>query len=388
MRSPRAASLHLACMPFPTPQGTQALVASMMVALDGGRRRAHLLTYAHGEGGAADTHEAHRLSDRPRVRGARSGPSLGKLALDVAMVRELRVVTRRTRPSAIVAHNVEAALVSAAASIGPTIYVAHTRFDAELPHYGPAWLAPLLKPTGRALDALACAGVDHVVAVCPDLAAELSARLGQEVPSLRLPWALAVATSREERREARASFGLEGDAPVLLYAGNLDAYQGWEDALLCLRELPEARLLVATASAADALLSLAKEAGVADRVQVTSLATEAARRSVHAAADLAVVTRRAPGGLPVKLLDALSRGLPAVASERATGGLPLGDAVERVADDDPAALAMGARRALAEREQRGASARRYIQREHPPSLFVDDLDLAIEAAQRNRLERG
>lgn len=388
MRRPTRPSLHVACMPFPTPQGTQALVGAMMAALDAGERRAHLLTYAHGEGTSSDTHQTHRLADRPRVRSSRSGPSLGKLALDARMVPELRAVSRSTNPSAIVAHNVEAALVAATANVRPLVYFAHTRFDAELPHYARPGLAALLEPAGRALDALACRGADHVVAVCPDLARSLGRRLGREVPAITLPWRVAEAMLPDERLAARASFGIAGDAPILLYAGNLDAYQGWEDAVLALCGLPEARLLVATSSDPAQLLALAREAGVLDRVQLSALSTEPARRRIHAAADLALVTRRAPGGLPIKLLDALSRGLPVVATSRATGGLALGDAIEEVPDDDPSALTAGARRALSSREARAARAREYILREHEPSLFVRDLELAIDAARRNHLERG
>ena len=79
--------------------------------------------------------------------------------------------------------------------------------------------------------------------------------------------------------------------------------------------------------------------GVAARIRWAPLATERDRAVVHAAADVALVPRRAPGGLPIKLLDALARGVPVVAGARALAGLPLTAAVTVVPDDDPAALA-------------------------------------------------
>ncbi|MCA9530815.1 MAG: hypothetical protein KC543_11815, partial [Myxococcales bacterium] len=82
--------LHLACMPFPTAQGTQAAVAAIVrAASDDVSTEAHLLTYAHGAPGArgargAQTdglrlHRGARGWRLGRGGGLRSGPSLGKV---------------------------------------------------------------------------------------------------------------------------------------------------------------------------------------------------------------------------------------------------------------------------------------------------------------------
>ena len=157
------------------------------------------------------------------------------------------------------------------------------------------------------------------------------------------PWPLPPAIHAAERAKARARLGLPANARVVLYAGNLDRYQGWETIAAALARLapaqPALRWLVGHQSDPAALMDEARRAGIAERIDVRPLLGEAARRTLHAAADIAAVPRRTPGGLPIKLLDAMARGLPCAVVPRAVAGLTLGSAVERAAADDPEALA-------------------------------------------------
>ena len=98
-------------------------------------RPAHLLAYAHGAYAFDAPYEIHRIPDFPRVRSLRSGPSWGKVLLDVRCVAETRRLARRLQPQAIVAHHVEAALAALAADVGPVYYVAHTSLARELSIY-------------------------------------------------------------------------------------------------------------------------------------------------------------------------------------------------------------------------------------------------------------
>ena len=72
---------------------------------------------------------------------------------------------------------------------------------------------------------------------------------------------------------------------------------------------------------------------------------EGDRRRAYEQCDLVVVPRKVPGGLPIKLLDALGRDLPVVAQNRALCGLrPSG--VVSVPDDCPQALRNAIKHAL------------------------------------------
>jgi len=338
-------TLHLACMPFPTPQGTQALVGAMMRALRAAGHEAELLVYADGQS-SDDPGWVRRLGDWPVVRSERSGPSLGKVALDLRMIAELRWRWQRDRRP-VVAHNVEAAVVARAAGVRPLVYVAHTRFDTELETYAPDRIAGPLQRVGGVLDRIAT-GVDAVGAVSPNLATHLG---GTYLPS---PW------------PERAPAGPPGR--WVLYGGNLDGYQGWEHVVdgCALAELP---LLVATESDPAPVRERANAKGLRE-LALAPLRTDADREDAHARCFAVAVPRRSPGGLPMKMLDALARDRPVVAMERALAGLaPAG--VVTVANDDPAAFAEGVEHA---RRSPPTGGRAWVQGHCSSAAFTEALE--------------
>lgn len=360
----------MGCLPFPTFQGTQAAVASMLSTSAALGHDVHMLSYAAGEGCDSTAYEVHRIPDFPRVRSLRSGPSWGKVALDVRCVTAVRRLHRRLEPDVVVAHHVEAAIAALSANVGPVHYVAHTSLQHELPTYVPRLPGQLMRGTARTLEEAVCRRAAGVGAVAPTL----SALLGSKSVYLPVPWAI-VGKSQRDAGQARKALGIHENAEVGLYAGNLDRYQGWEDVIQALarvrRRGRDLFLLVATESDADPVRRLAAEIGVHAAVRICRLNGEEARRDAHAAADFAWVPRRTPGGIPIKLLDALARGLPVVASVRATAGLPVAGSCVCVADDDPVALAEGASR-LRDRSLRSritGAGFDYLRRHHDSTAF-------------------
>lgn len=381
-------------MPFPTRQGTQAAVRSMLDALVQERHRASLLTYGAGEPAEEPAYAWHRLADSPRLRDFRSGPSARKLVLDARMIPELRRLWRRTTPTAVVGHHVEATLAALGAGVRPLVYLAHTSLEPELPTYPLPVPRPLLGRLGRGLDVGVCRRADAVGAVSPLLATMLSRRAGVAVRHVPVPWPLPPPTLANERSTARRELGLGPADRALLYSGNLDGYQGWEVLVAALCRLapswPELRWLVATDSDPAPLVSAARSGGVADRLRVLPSGSERDRRRVHAGADLVVVPRRSPGGLPIKLIDALSRGAPTLAMHRAAAGLPLDGVALLVTDDDVGALAAGIRLALTAPDglaELGSKGRRYVSRSHSAHAFRESLDSLIARALARRSQR-
>lgn len=379
----RTQALHVAALPFPSHQGTQAALRSMLEALARNGRTSPLLAYAHA--GYADTFAfpVHRSAELVRYRSLRSGPSAHKLFADAALAHALSRAQRTLRPALVVAHHVEAALVAARAA--ECVFFAHTDLEAELPSYAHAAHAPWLARAGGALDAWLVRRAGAVAAISPALAARMRSRMHDDADKIHCvppPWSVPAEVADDERSAARAAFGI-GAQPVLLYAGNLDAYQGWEDVVHSLVALPEALLLVGTASDPAELVRTAQRAGVAARLQIHAIDSEAARRRLHACADVAVVPRRAPGGLPIKLLDALSRGVPCAITPRASAGLPLAHAAHIADADDAAALARAIAELLAapaRRAQMREQARGYVATHHSDAAFLAAYDAACEAA--------
>lgn len=396
-RSDPAPVLHVACLPFPTAQGTQAALRYMLNATAAAGGGAHLLTYGHGAYPSEERFTLHRLANIAGSGSLRSGPSWNKVFLDVAMVAKIRDLRRRLRPRAFVAHHIEAALALRVAGATPVIYVAHTSLETELRYYFSRGHG-FFRHVGRLTDATACQGAETCVAVSPSLARILSRATGAEVGYLPIPWSIAPAINDLERRDARARFGLTEEVPVLLYAGNLDAYQGLDDLLVAMvdvvRRTPSGKLLIGTASDIGTLRTRTRALGIEHSVIIAPLATEEGRRLLYAAANVAVVPRKAQGGLPVKLLDTLSRGVPAVATRRATAGLPIDGACRIVADDSPQAIANGALQVLSdpdERAQLTTKGRAYIDKEHSIARFLttyDGLIARVTNRHASRPERG
>lgn len=367
--------LHVACLPFPSHQGTQAAIAAMMGAYAERGHAAHLLTYSHGSPAPDPPYTVHRVPDFPRVRSLRSGPSLGKVALDLRCVRSIRALARRYSPNAIVAHHIEAAGAALVANVAPVYYVAHTSLQDELPIYFPTALSDYVRAAGQLAERWVVARAAGVAAVAPSLAS----LLGERARYIPVPWPAQASTAACSRREARIELGLPTDGHVCLYAGNLDRYQGWEHLVAAIGLLrahaPSSRLLVATESDPEGLLNAAERAGVANAIKLVPLGSGENRMLSHAASDLAWIPRRTKGGLPIKMLDAFSRGLPVVAMARATAGLALEGACTVVEDDDPAALAEGALRLLrdtARAADQRTEAHAYLGRAHDVKAHVDE----------------
>jgi glycosyltransferase involved in cell wall biosynthesis len=343
----------------------------MLEASASAGRPTSVLTYAQSAYRLDAPYEVHRIPNFPKVASLRSGPSWGKIALDARCIAETRRLARRLQPEAIVAHHIEGAISALAAQVAPVYYVAHTNLARELPVYFPALPAGLIARIAQRVEEDVCARAAGVAAVAPALAQ----LLGGRARYLPVPWS-PPASRGPTRDEARAALGLSPSAHLCLYAGNLDPYQGWEsliDALLVLRRThPAAGLLLATESDRAPVRHLARRLGVADSVHFCGIDGERARALAHAASDLAWIPRRTEGGLPIKMLDAFSRGLPVVAMERATAALPVQEACISVLDDDADALASAARRLIEDDRAAAAvaqQAHRYLARHHSAEAY-------------------
>jgi glycosyltransferase involved in cell wall biosynthesis len=298
--------LHVAALPFPSPQGTQGLLHAMLMAHAEAGHDAHLLCYPGSP--LSVPYTLHRCAP-PQPVSLASGPSWQKVALDAWLARALQRL--HTGFDAVIAHHVEAASVALALRI-PACFYAHTDLGAELPSYFEPRLKTPLRWLGAAVDSLLSRRM-RTFAVSPRLAE----RLGAEV--LPLPWTVPAPIAHAERQAARAFFQLRGR--TALYAGNLDRYQGLAPVVQAIARTKDLHWLVATeAPIRDFARALKPFFG---RVRFARLNDEAARRRAYAACDFAVVPRAVPGGVPIKLFDALARGVPVIAARTALAGYPL-----------------------------------------------------------------
>jgi glycosyltransferase involved in cell wall biosynthesis len=391
--------LHVAALPFPSPQGTQAAIASMLEVLSSAGHDVHLLCYAHAGSDQSFSFPLHRASDAARFRSLRSGLSPRKLLADAELAAALRKCLARVQPRIVVAHHVEAAMVTYGCA--RRVFFAHTGLAGELPTYAsyedgspaPKPARSIMSRAGAMLDAALVKRAHAVGAVSP----VLTRQLHELVPSARArvrcvlpPWQSGERLAPIDRfavERARLELGISPDSYVWLYTGNLDAYQGWIELIRALAIaqalVPHLVLLIATASDPKPLLIEAERAGVRSRVLVRPLHGEPERALVHTAADAVAVPRMVSGGLPIKLLDAMARGVPCIVTPSACAGLPLEECVVVAKRDDGEAMAAALLALMENPEWRGTLIRdsaEYVRAHHSPAAFLRAFDGLMDLA--------
>jgi glycosyltransferase involved in cell wall biosynthesis len=177
--------------------------------------------------------------------------------------------------------------------------------------------------TGRAAR-WALARAARVFAVSPDLARIAADRFG--VPPARLAVLPMGADERwftgpgPDGRGAKAALGLDPDAPLILFVGDLIAEKGVPEllaahALLAGRGLRASLALVGDGPLRNGGMAAGSEVGP---ILLPGRVPQAALRDWYAAADLFVLPSHAEGS-PVTVMEALSAGVPVVASR--VGGI-------------------------------------------------------------------
>ena len=316
--------LHVAALPFPSNQGTQAYIRQMCENQARSGLDVHLLTYHHGmDGYRPEQYSVHRLPDFPKFRSLRSGPSWKKIALDLRMAPAIDGIIRKIAPHILHAHNYEALAISLMANMArlPLLYHAHTLLEPELPCYfkgrmfrTAAGISGLV--ADRFLPALAGASV----AISPYLREALIAHGVKEDRVFYLPPSL-------EPGEEGAFPGkqLRFGSSDFVYIGNLDEYQGICDLMQGISRLARIRNSVTfkfiSDSDSDEYAALARSLGISRIVLFErhgDFSTAAARLK---ASRIALAPRKIPGGFPMKLINYLQARKPVIASVHGSGGL-------------------------------------------------------------------
>ncbi len=376
---------HLAMVlaaPFPAPRGTQAYVADLCQALITRGHRVHLFCYA-GVGESLgqlpvglSLHRAAALPGIDAVPG--SAPTPARPANDAALLARLIATVPRLGPVLLHGHNHEGGLLAGLCGriLGrPVVYHVHSRLAEELP----LWLgdrAHFVRRIGTFVDRLVPRLADSVVTLDPEMAAEKRAFGARHV----------VALPPGVRPTPSASVPVPPHPPTVVYAGNLDPYQDLPLGLAAVarlsRRLPRLRLRILTHDPPQAARRLACLHGVpAERLEILRPEGWEALQAATRAADVALVPRTTGGGYPIKLLNALSCGVPVVTTLAASKGLGEESGV-LPADPTPEALAARLASVLAgphsRREQLRARALRFAAA-HPWEAVAEALEEVYRA---------
>jgi glycosyltransferase involved in cell wall biosynthesis len=353
----------VAACPFPANYGSPAAIREMSVTLAEMGHDVHVVTYPHGDDlplGAITVHRAGRGGKPVRV-----GPTLDKPLLDLRLLFTLCRVIREERIDIIHAHNYEGALIGAVAKAltgRPLVYHAVNLMRDELHTYRfirPAWAANLL---ARFLDWFTPRPADEIIALTPELEKVLAAT-GKRITMIPCgvqPAMFANANPAPIRRR----HSLEGRR-VVMYTGVNSAFQRIDYLLraYALARQPDTVLMVVSPLADEpdlaASQALARELGL--DVIWAGPHTLAELPDYLACADVTVVPRSDCPGHPIKLLNYMMAGKPAVCFAGAAKGVSHGKDAWVVPDHDWRALGEGIALLLADRElaaRLGAQARR------------------------------
>jgi len=315
----------VAACDFPSPRGSQALIAGLANALAKRGHIVHVVAYC-GNGrdliDAAVTIHYARRSSRSAIA---PGPNLSRLVNDLHLTSALRRVVREQRIDVLHAHNYEGAMAASivrAMTGKPVVYHAHNVMRDELELYarsGPSrWLA---RVAGSALDRTVPRSADFAIALTEQVAAFLrrcgvSDRRLEVVPPVisELPGPVPIADP-----ELAGKF-------VVAYAGNLDPYQDL-DVLArgfgeFARRADDAMLLIVTHESRwqERVGIELHELVDSGRARVVVATDAQMTQSYLRSADVLMSPRSSWSGYPMKLFNYLAAGKPVVAGRRVGQG--------------------------------------------------------------------
>ncbi len=322
----------LAAMPYPTPQGSQVFIGSLVYALKKAGHDITFLTYPIADG---------RLTAINRGQGKilRSGPSVAKAGQDILLLKNTLSELAQKRPELLYVHNYEALvlglLIGFMANI-PVLYHAHNVMSEELPHYFSSFESKLLaRFGGKALDFLPAMAA-KILLFSQTQTDLLSAHFVPEEKIAIIPPGLLAKEPPDLfwQKEPKEQPYKVPEAPYFLYTGNCDSYQNLallaKAFALVQKSLPKCRLIFLTS--APPPKEFLKSGGRYIPLNNQRLMVDLLNNALAL-----VVPRSASFGFPIKVLQALRAGTPVIGLKKSLSQLLLPHEA-LLCDDSPEAL--------------------------------------------------
>jgi glycosyltransferase involved in cell wall biosynthesis len=364
--------LVVAPQPFYQDRGTPIALRQVLEGLSELEYQVDLLTFPLGDDIELPGLRIFRAGNPLGIHRVPIGLSLRKILLDFSLIAAMRARLRQQAYSCI--HAVEEAAFPAVL-LGrryqvPVIYDMQSSMPEQLLQ-DPLFRIPPIPQWLHAMERWLLKRADLVVA-----SAGLAARIRSVAPAAsvrewRFPSALPEATPGDARA-LRHRLGLEPDAPVVLYSGTFEAYQGLTELIDAIRivrsQSPKATFVLVGAEAVNGFTSQEPAAGLI-REGALIVIKRQPRLEMAAflrMADVLVSPRAYGGNLPLKVFDYLAAGRPIVATDIPTHRTVLSEERAVLVAPETEALAAGILRLLSddrEAARLGQAAEGYA-REH------------------------
>ncbi|MDP1571242.1 MAG: glycosyltransferase [Vicinamibacterales bacterium] len=365
--------LMLAPEPFFEPRGTPFSEYHRIKALGELGHRVDLVTYPIGRDVALPGLRIFRSLRPPFVRKVRIGPSLTKIALDALMLLTIARRAWSDRYDAIHSHE-EMGLVGVwlARALGiPHLYDMHSSLPQQLSNFKYS-RSRLLRGLFHWAEHQMVAGSTVVITICQELQ-DTVVDMGMGERALLIENVMGGDVDEapsDAVADVRARWAIPADAPMALYTGTFEAYQGLEMLTAAAARLavthPALRVLVVGGEPAqvEAARARAQAAGAGATMIFTGQQPAREIPAFVAACDVLVSPRIRGTNTPLKIYSYLRSGKPIVATDLLTHTQVLSSEVARLVPpeaepfaaavagliDDPGARATlsAAARALAE----------------------------------------
>jgi glycosyltransferase involved in cell wall biosynthesis len=347
--------LMIAPEPFFEPRGTPFSEFHRIRALTDLGHEVDLVTYPFGQDVVMRGLRVFRSIRPPFLRGVKIGPSFAKLPLDALL--SLTALRRALigRYDAIHSHE-EGGLIGVALSVllrVPHLYDMHSSLPQQLTNFAFS-RSKLVRGVFLAIERLMIRRSRAVIVICPSL--EDTVRQIDPAAHVVLienaPGSAEDQATPEQAAAVRAEFGLSPSAPVVLYTGTFEAYQGLDLLLSAMALVKErradARLLLAGGKP-EQVRKAVEQARAAGIGEVTIFAGEQPAPEIPAyllAADVLVSPRSRGTNTPLKIYQYLRSGRPIVATRLLTHTQVLSDATAILTAATPADFAAGILAAL------------------------------------------
>jgi glycosyltransferase involved in cell wall biosynthesis len=336
--------------PFFEPRGTPFSEFHRIRALTELGHQVDLVTYPFGRDVAMPGLQVFRSLRPPFVRRVGIGPSLAKLPLDVLLACSVLRRAASARYDAVHSHE-EGGLIGvivAALLRVPHLYDMHSSLPQQLTNFAFSG-SRAMRAVFLALERLMIRRSRVVIVICPSLE-ETVRGIDPDACTVLIENAPGSSGDRATPQDAagvRRRFGLAPSAPVVLYTGTFEAYQGldllFEAMSHVCAALPEARLLVAGGKA-DQVEKARRQAVAAGIDGITIFAGERPAEEMPAyllACDVLVSPRSRGTNTPLKIYQYLRSGKPIVATRLLTHTQVLSDETAFLTGASPREFADG-----------------------------------------------
>lgn len=334
----------LAPEPFFEPRGTPFSEYHRIKALGELGHHVDLVTYPIGRDVELPNLRIYRSLRPPFVTKVRIGPSFTKIVLDGLMLFTIARHALTKKYDAIHSHE-EMGLVGVwlAKLLGiPHLYDMHSSLPQQLSNFKYSKSAALRGVFNWMEDQMVHKS-DVVITICQELQDTVT-EMGVADRSLLIENVMGGDVDDLPSRtpeEVRVAWGVPADAPLALYTGTFEAYQGVDmliDAVaLIARRRPDARVLVVGGELAQVELAKARAASAGAAGSMIFTGQQPAREipGFVQAADLLVSPRIRGTNTPLKIYSYLRSGKPIIATNLLTHTQVLSPEFSKLVDPTP-----------------------------------------------------